>query len=275
MKKRIYICLVLLVCLLLTSTGCSLNISLQFGNDQSDAAEGTGAFPEELSEEDRAKWDQAVKDALENADFGYLEQKGFTDPFANPNTYFAVRSLNQEVVEDRYNAKEEDMFSASEGFLVHVPVFSEVDGVSRIVGMITLRQNKDQGFDVIHDEILSKDRFAKQDLAPYEIFEKAPSFAYLEEYCSDHSLGILQSVSIVDVWWLHHLETVIFLETSQGSYIYDPSQFGERLDLNSISQDGVPLYESDKFVKAYLREQDRQASATGDAVMDLISRIFS
>ena len=55
----------LLFCLLLTSTGCSLNISLQFGNDQSDAAEGTGAFPEELSEEDRAKWDQAVKDALE------------------------------------------------------------------------------------------------------------------------------------------------------------------------------------------------------------------
>ena len=47
MKKRIYICLVLLVCLLLTSTGCSLNLSLQFGNDQSNAAEGAGAFPED------------------------------------------------------------------------------------------------------------------------------------------------------------------------------------------------------------------------------------
>lgn len=265
----------LLFCLLLTSTGCSLNISLQFDNDQSDAAEGTGAFPEELSEEDRAKWDQAVKDALENADFGYLEQKGFTDPFANPNTYFAVRSLNQKVVEDRYDAKEEDMFSASEGFLVHVPVFSEVDGVSRIVGMITLSQNEDQGYNVVHDQILNKDLFVKQDPSPYEIFEKAPSFAYLEEYCSDHSLGILQSVSIVDVWWRQYLETVIFLETSQGSYIYDPSQFGERIDLNSISQDGVPLYESDKFVKAYLREQDRQASATGKAVTDLISKLFS
>ncbi|MBQ4323878.1 MAG: hypothetical protein IJC19_08050, partial [Clostridia bacterium] len=214
--------------------------------------------------------------AVENADFEYLEQAGFESPFADPKNYFVIRYFNEDVAEHRYDEKEGDVLSASEGFRVFIPVFSQVEGKQRVVGKMTLRKNKKQSHDVTYDPALSKDVFEKDAVTPYTIFEKAPSFFFLEEYCNQNDLGALQSVSIATVWWNASFQKeLVFLKTAQGSYVYDPFQLGKRIDLTSISQEGVPLYEADQFAKAYLRNRDEQASATGNAVMELISRLFS
>ena len=144
MKKRIVA--FLLFCTLVFLSGCSLFYAGATYDDYVDRtpdtntpdAIGKGAFPEELSEEERALCQQLGELFVPQTDLSPLTDTGFIGVYADPAVYYAERFLNKGNLFEGVRDELPENFSASADFRIVFPVFANLQGRQRIVAHIVV-----------------------------------------------------------------------------------------------------------------------------------------
>ncbi len=278
MKKRAF-ALILLLILLATLTGClslsadanklSLNLRLHLGDDQTantqaPTEEGAGTFPEEFSKEQREEYNDLIRRLTANVDFSPLSDCGFVESFTfQPDYYFAVRGFNEESAEQRYDDGASDALTASRSFRLHVPVFATVEHKGeRIIGEFVI--DPVQQTAQLNSCYYSKEYFLAND--DFVIYEKMPSFSYMQERCSAEGLGTLHTVSLVDLGFSCNHRQVAFLKTDSGTYVYDPQAAMSLLngpDVFAQFEDEVKIYNETEFLEAYFKHLEERADRNG------------
>lgn len=216
--KRIFTFLLLLFVLLPSfAAGCTTSSPSTPEDEAQDV--GIGAFPEELSEEERALCERLIDEVIPAVDLSQISATEEEELFIEKEFYLVERSFHkQKTWRKQYDGNERFLTAKDDLRQIHIPVSLKTTDSQKIVADLLIDVSNKTGY-------LDT---AKQYL---RILETAPTFEYLQEYCTQNQLGTLSSVCLVNVEPLNHLNVIVLiLQTDIGEYVYDPLDSKKVLD---------------------------------------------
>ena len=288
MKKKIFSAFLLCAVLISVLSSCGrLPYHSYYDttpNNNIPDAIGRGAFPEELTEEDRAFCEGTARELAKGVDLSALTE--FSNVQTDLSVYYAQRRMNKGNLYEGLRDDLDPVITASADFDVVFPVYATIRREKHVIAHIVVSKTEDGYSSDLQVLSFTEDYFLG-DRAFGSILDEMPSFSFFEEFCQEKELGTLQAVSLLYVEPLQQFYGgepvndfchVILLETDRGSYIQDPTcvriqHYLDHLGESRYDNDKSIVFENKEFGEAIVYRVKEEQKEFENSIKEFIHEV--